>query len=482
MAAESDTGLILPASAPGHSLLRRSYLSRLVAVLLTLSTLNAADRAILAVLAQPIKEDLRLTDTELGVLQGLGFAILYSVLGLPIGWLAERVSRKNLLALCSAAWSLMTTVCALAGSFTTLLLCRVGVGIGEAGFQPCSLSLSADHFPAHRRGSVMGIILLGAPFGFLIGQSVGGWAAATWNWRVAFMVLGLPGLLAALLTWRTLHEPPRALVDGSPAVESSPPLRLVAQEIWSKSSFRHLLIALALSQFSMNAIAQFVLPFYLRGFHLPLALLGTLFGTIAFTSNSLGMLLGGFGFDRLGRADARWLVWGPAGVLLLATPFYWGAFWSAQIGLSMTCIGCANLILATHYAPTWAVVQNLVGPRMRAIAGAIVGTVIGLLGAGLGPSAVGIASDFFAQRAFSAGDFLALCPGGHGAAGAAAALDMSCREASMLGLRQALLCSSIFFVWAVVHFLLAGKSLRRELYAPVDRHRSNRATETHLHQ
>src|SRR6478735_3154341 len=146
-----------------HALLGRNYRIWLVAVLLLLSTLNFADRAILSVLAQPIKEDLQLTDTQLGMLQGLGFAILYSLLGLPLGWLAERVSRKNLIAVCVAVWSLMTAACGFAGSFASLLLGRVGVGTGEAGFQPPVSSLVADHFSADRRGTVMSIILLGSP-------------------------------------------------------------------------------------------------------------------------------------------------------------------------------------------------------------------------------------------------------------------------------------------------------------------------------
>jgi len=480
MAAESQP--ITAAGRSAHALLTRSYLTRLLGVLLALSTLNAADQAILSVLAQPIKEDLQLTDTQLGILQGLGFAVLWSVLGLPIGWLAERFSRKGLIALCAGVWSLMTTACAVSSSFLSLLVCRAGVGIGQAGFLPCSQSLLADHFPASRRGSAMGILLLGSPFGFLLGQSIGGWAAGTWSWRAGFMVLGVPGLLAALLTWRTLEEPPRGLIEGSATAERTLPFRQVAKEIASKSSFRHLLVALSVSQFSMNAIAQFVLPFYLRGFHLPLAVIGTLFGAISFTSNGLGMLLGGFGFDRLARSDARWLVAGPAAVLVLATPLYWGAFASTRIGTSLACIWCANLFLATYFAPTYAVVQNLVGPRMRATAAGIVGMVTGLLGMGLGPSVLGILSDFFARRAFAGGDFPASCPGGHAGAGTAAALDAACREASMLGLRHALAVILIFFLWAAIHFLVAARSLRQELYVPGAPGSSNRATEAHLHQ
>src|SRR5690606_30439444 len=145
-----------------HPLLSRGYTRWLIFVLLMVSLINFADRAILSVLAQAIKEDLHLTDTDLGVIQGLGFAILYSVLGIPIGLMAERVNRKGLIAICVGAWSIMTVACGFAGSFTTLLLGRIGVGIGEAGFQPVTVSLMSDHFKANRRASVIAVIMLGS--------------------------------------------------------------------------------------------------------------------------------------------------------------------------------------------------------------------------------------------------------------------------------------------------------------------------------
>ena len=192
-------------AADASALLSSRYKLWLVTVLLLLSTLNFADRAILSVLAQPIKEDLKLTDAELGMLQGLGFAILYSLLGLPMGWLAERVSRKKLMAVCVAAWSFMTAACGFAGGFASLRLCRVGVGVGEAGFLPPVASLVADHFKSDRRGTIMSIVLLGSPLGFLLGQSLGGWVASQWDWRVAFFVLGSPGIAAALIVCLTLR-------------------------------------------------------------------------------------------------------------------------------------------------------------------------------------------------------------------------------------------------------------------------------------
>jgi predicted MFS family arabinose efflux permease len=448
------------------ALLSRGYRIWFVAVLLLLSTLNFADRAILSILAQPIKEDLQLTDTQLGVLQGLGFAILYSLLGLPLGWLAERVSRKNLIAACVAVWSMMTAACGFAGSFIALLFGRVGVGIGEAGFQPPVASLVADHFEARRRGTVMSIILLGSPLGFLVGQSLGGWVASEWDWRAAFFALGVPGLFAALLAWLTLREPTRGLIEGSVVTGAPPSLREAVVALRAKPAFRHLLTGFVLGGFAMNAVAQFVLPFYLRSFDLSLATAGALFGTVAFTSNGLGMLLGGFGFDQLSRRDRRWSMWGPAAMLVLATPLYMAAFASHALAMSLAFIWVANFAMATHLAPSLATVQNLAPPRMRALATAVVWLVMGLVGAGLGPTFLGMASDLFAGMHFAAGDFIQSCPGGRAPAGADAALAAACSDASTHGLRMALICGAAFFLWAALHFLLAARTLRRDLYAP----------------
>lgn len=451
-----------------NPLLSTRYRTWLVGVLLVLGAFNFADRAILAVLAQPIKEDLLLTDADLGMLQGLGFAILYSVLGLPLGWMAERVNRRTMIAVCVAVWSFMTAACGLATNFLTLLLGRIGVGVGEAGFQPVVSSLVGDHFRPNRRGSVMAVILLGSPMGFLLGQAVGGYVAATWNWRVAFMVLGIPGLIAALVAWLTLREPPRGLAEGAISSEPAPSISKVFTTLWAKPAFRHLLAGFTISGFAMNAVASFVLPFYLRGFeNLELATAGAIFGAVAFTSNGLGMLLGGFGFDRLSRYDQRWPLWGPAIMFLVAAPLYFGAFAATDIKVSLVFVWFANLSLATYLAPSSATMQNLIGPRMRATTSAIVALVAGLLGAGLGPTLLGIASDLYATATFVGGDFISNCPGGRAPAGAVAVLDAACRSASSEGLRLALMSALVFFIWASVHYFAAARTLRRDVYAPV---------------
>ena len=455
-----------PTSVDDHPLLSRRYKVWLVAVLLVVSTFNFADRAILAVLAQPIKEDLKLTDTDLGLLQGLGFAILYSILGIPLGWLAERVSRKGLIAACVAVWSFMTAICGFATSFFTLLLARVGVGVGEAGFMPATSSLVPDHFRAERRASATSVILLGSPLGLLLGQAVGGWVAAEWNWRVAFFALGIPGILSALLVWFTLREPPRGLAEGHVVTTDPPPIAAVMAHLWSTPALRHLLIGWTVANFSMNAVAHFVLPFYLRGFGLPLAVVGAVFGLVASTSNGIGMLVGGFGFDRLSRRDPRWPLWGPAAGLVLAVPIYLGAFSSTHAWTSMAFIWFANLVLISYLAPTLATAQNLVGARMRAVVIALFFVFSGLLGAGLGPTVLGMASDFLASQAFGAGDFIASCPGGRAPVDAGETADAACRAASTEGLRLALMTVQIFFVWAAVHYVLAARTLKRDLYRP----------------
>jgi predicted MFS family arabinose efflux permease len=388
------------------------------------------------------------------------------VLGLPLGWLAERVNRKAMIAACVAIWSLMTAACGLASNFLALLLGRVGVGIGEAGFQPVVSSLVGDHFRANRRGSVMSIILLGSPLGFLLGQSVGGWVAATWNWRVAFLALGIPGLLAAVVALLTLREPPRGLSDGATSTEPPPSIKAVFITLWAKPAFRHLLAGFTICGFAMNAVAQFVLPFYLRSFGLPLATAGAIFGAVAFTSNGLGMLLGGFGFDRLSRYDVRWPLWGPAVMFVVAAPLYFGAFSATNVNVSLVYVWFANFALATYLAPSAATVQNLIGPRMRATTAAIVAMVAGLLGAGLGPTLLGVASDMYAAHMFSAGDFIASCPGGRASPGAAAAMQAACGSASAGGLRLALISALGFFLWAAVHYAAAARTLRRDTYAP----------------
>ena len=435
-------------------------------LMLMVMIVSFADRAIMSVLAQPIKEDLHLTDTDLGIVQGLGFSILYACLGIPLGILAERASRKLLIAASIGVWSVVTALCGAATSFFTLLLCRVGVGIGEAGVMPPAVSLISDHFTADRRGSMLAVLNLGAPIGFLIGQVLGGWIASQWGWQMAFYVMGAPGLLFAVLVLATLREPPRGLVDGAlpEAASKAPSTWEVVRYLFAKPAFRNLLLGFTLANFTMNAIANFVLPFFMRGFGVSLANVSLLFGMVTFTSNGVGMLLGGFGFDWLRKRDLRWPVWGPAITLSLGIPIYFAAFYSRSYYASMALVWFGNMSAVTFMAPTLGSMQNMAGPRMRAMTSALSAMVVALFGAGVGPTVAGILSDRIAQHLYSAGDFLANCPGGRAPAGAGAAADAACLAASGDGLRYALIAMLVVFLWASYHYFRAGRTIRKDLY------------------
>jgi predicted MFS family arabinose efflux permease len=454
--------------AAEHPLLAPSYCRWFMTVMLMVMIVSFADRAIISVLAQPIKEDLQLTDTDLGIIQGLGFSILYACLGIPLGILAERASRKLLIAASITVWSIVTALCGAATNFFTLLLCRIGVGIGEAGVMPPAVSLISDQFPPSRRGSMLGVLNLGAPIGFLVGQVLGGWIASQWGWRMAFYVMGVPGVLFAVLVLLTLREPPRGLVEGTLTDSKTPPPSTmeVVRYLFAKPAFRHLLIGFTLANFTMNAIANFVLPFFMRGFDVSLAEVSLLFGVVTFTSNGIGMLLGGFGFDWLRKRDLRWPVWGPGITLLAGIPFYLAAFYSRNYYVSMAFVWLGNMTVVTFMAPTLGSMQNMAGPRMRAMTSALSAMIVALFGAGLGPAAVGFMSDHIAGRIYPAANFISSCPGGRAPGGPGSAADTACLAASGDGLRYALMIMLVVLIWASYHYFRAGRTLRRDLYRP----------------
>ena len=444
-------------------LLTKGYRGWLLTVLTIVCTFNYADRAILAVLVQPIKMDLKLTDFQIGLLQGLAFAVLYSVLGVPIGRLAERKSRIGIIGLATAAWSLMTALCGFTHNFLQLFLCRIGVGIGEAGFLAPVASLVGDHFPREKRASALAIITLGTPIGFLLGAIVGGQIVQHWNWRVGFFAFGIPGIIGALLVSYTLKEPPRGMVDGEPP-EQAHSLWTVMKVLWAKPSFRQILIGGSIAGFGLNAVGQFTNPYLIRVQHLDFAKAGLIFGLISGFANGAGSLLGGFGSDWLGKRDPRWAAWFPALCMLITAPIYVLAWTRDSVPALIPLVFLGNMMLITFYSPTFGMVQNLSGPRMRASAVAVFSLVFSLIGAGFGPTVLGLMSDLFASAAFTGGHFAATCPGGMAPKGSEAALVQACGAASAAGLRNAMVAVNLSFVWAAVHYFLAARTLKADFY------------------
>lgn len=455
-------------SARRPDLLGERYKVRFLALLFTVATFNFADRAVFAAVAQSVKQDLGFTDLQLGLLQGAGFAIVYALLGLPIGWLAERVSRVRIIAFATAIWSVMTVLTGAAGSFLQLLLARVGVGVGEAGFTSPATSLSSDHFRDRQRASAMAMIMLGSPIGTLAGALIGGWIAQHYGWRMAFFAFGAPGVALALVVALVLREPSRGLADGAAppttARARKPTLGELFKVIAAKPALIQVLIGGPVAGFGMTSISQFMAPFLIRTHHLPVSQGAFLYGLVSAVSLTIGLIAGAFGTDLAGRKDRRWSAWGPAIGLTLAPLVYLAAFHAQGLAATAGLLLAGGALLLCFYTPAIGMIQNMCPPHLRALAAALYSTLYSLFGLALGPTFIGFTSDHFAARHFAAGQFAADCTGGVGARTASAALSAACRNASAEGLRDALSVGVLVFLWAAIHFVIASRTYRRDLY------------------
>lgn len=447
-------------------LFSKSYRAWLLFVLALTNALNLADRQSLGASAQAIKLDLGLTDAQMGLIQGLAFAIFYSVLALPIARLAEHVSRTKIISAAVAIFGVMVTLCSKANNFWQLLVCRIGVGVGDAGFAPPVGSLIGDHYGMTRRASAMSVIWLGAPAGVVLGATLGGWMAEHVSWRVAFIAVGAPGVIVAILAFLTLREPRRGMSDSvavAPVSGPPPSMMEVLKFLLSKPSVRHLLAGCALAAISMNGIGQFFGQFIVRNYHVGFAEAGRILSLVAGLSMPCGMLLGGFGVDWAARRDKRWYAWGPALTLVLASPAFIIGFNQPTALSAATALILGHVMLFVYWTPTLALAQNMVGASMRASSTFVFNFILGLVGIGFGPTLVGILSDRFASNAFTLGDFVTSCPRGRPLTGALNAHLQACADASATGLRHALMLMSLTFIWASIHYYLAARALRRDL-------------------
>jgi predicted MFS family arabinose efflux permease len=454
------------ADRPGFS---ERYTRWALILLMLVYTSNFIDRTILATLGQPIKVDLKISDASLGLLQGFAFAVFYTVLGLPIARVAEHRNRVNVLSVCLVIWSAMTALCGVAQSFVQLLIFRFGVGVGEAGCSPPAHSLIADYFPSAKRSSALAVYAFGIPLGTMIGAVSGGWIAEHLSWRTAFFVVGAPGLILAVIAKLVLREPPRGHSEvGGSAEGATPSMIAVAKRLFGAPSFRHMTAGITLISFAGYGVGGFSQPYFIREFHLGLATVGLVFGVIGGVSTGLGTLLGGFVTDWAARHDRRWYALVPGIGFLIATPFYIAAYTAPSWRLAALALVLPGLFSYTYLGPTFGVMHNLVEPRMRATATALLFFVLNFIALGGGPFFTGLMSDVFAQHAFTAGHlgtFLQVCPGGVGPKGGPAALNALCLATSAHATRWAIIATYGFGVWGAIHYFLAAIRIRQDLAA-----------------
>lgn len=423
-----------PAPAPASdAAFRRWYV---VAVLTVVYVFNFIDRQIISVLQEPMRAELNLSDTQLGLLQGLTFALFYVTMGIPLARWADVGVRRNVVALAVGTWSVMTALCGVAQNFVHLLLARIGVGIGEAGGSPPSHSIISDLFPPGSRALPLAVYSSGITFGVFFAYVFGAWVSDHFGWRVVFVALGVPGVLLALLVRLTVSEPPRGQYDGPGGDRAPPPMVEVIRTLFRSRTFVHLSLAAAMHAFVGYGVAAFLVSHYVRSFAIPIDEISRValpLGFIIGLGGMVGNFAGGYLGDRLSLRDARWAMWIPAIANVLTVPFAAIAILSRDFGFSLAMYVLPLTFAYIYLGPTLATTHALVRPRMRAMASAVLFFIVNLIGLGLGPTMVGAISD-------------ALIP-----------------SAGNDSLRYAIVVTFCFNLWSAVHYWLASKHLEREL-------------------
>ncbi len=408
----------------------------MLSLLVLLYVINYIDRQILSVLLEPIKQDLGVSDTAMGLLTGLAFALFYTTAGIPIARWADRGSRRDVIFVGVIVWSAMTALCGVARNFAQLALVRVGVGIGEATLSPAAHSLISDVFPPERRATALAIYNIGGNVGIMLGFMLGGWIGETFGWRLAFLVVGLPGLAAAVLVRTTLVEPIRGRLEGVIDATEESSLTEVVAYMSGQRTFRHLCLSGAFYAFAAYGFTIWGATFLIRVHEMSLTETGIAMGLIQGFGGGFGTYLGGWLADRFARGDARYLVWIPALGGLLALPLLTiFLFWPERNG-ALAAYALAMVFSVFFVGPSYAIAQGLARPRMRAQAAAMLMFSISLIGLGIAPLVVGILNDSLASRF---GD-----------------------EA----IRYSLMITGAATLWAVVHSMIAARSIREDL-APV---------------
>lgn len=419
-----------------QKLAARSWYPRYaLTILFIVYVFNFIDRSILNILAQSVKEDLGLYDWQIGLMGGIAFALFYTFLGIPIARLADTRNRRNIIAVCLSVWSAMTAVCGLAQNFWQLLLARIGVAVGEAGGSPPSHSMISDLFASNRRATALGIYALGIPVGTMLGNLAGGWINEALDWRTAFILVGLPGLLMALLVRFTLVEPPRGFSQEAVKVKSeAPPVSFVFKALWSRRSFRYMSLGGALHALVGYGVGPFIPPLFIRVHEMGTGEIGTALFWLGFAGIA-GTAAGGYLADRLATRDVRWYVWLPGIATLVSVPFSTAAYVWPDAIQAFWIMAIPGFLGSYYLGPTFSLAQGLVGVRMRAIAAAILLFVLNLIGMGMGPVIVGITSDLL--NAYT--------------------------SLGVLSVRWALVSVLVFNVLSTVLYLMAARDLKSDL-------------------
>jgi predicted MFS family arabinose efflux permease len=367
-------------------------------VLFLVYVFNFIDRTILAILLEPIKRDLGISDTAMGFLTGFAFAAFYTVAGIPIARWADRGVRRSIIAMGLAVWSLLTALSGLAQNFVQLALARVGVGVGEAAGSPPAHSILSDYFPVEKRATAISIYNTGIHVGIMIGAVAGGWINQFFSWRAAFFVVGLPGILLAVVVRFTIHEPPRGHSEVGTRDDSSDALGDVLRYLLRRRSFVYFALAAGVTEIAGYGFTTWVPTFLIRVHGMETGAIGTWLGLVSGLGGASGALLGGFMADRLGRRDVRWYLW--LGVVTNAAtlPCLLLFLHASSKVAALVAYFPALALWAMYLGPVIAISHRLVKLRMRAMASAILFFILNIIGMGIGPQLTGLMNDLLTPR------------------------------------------------------------------------------------
>src|SRR5215831_5328903 len=367
--AMADIAHPLDAAAPRPSVISAARYYAL-ALLTAVYALNFLDRTIFNVLIEPIKSEFVLSDTTIGLLAGFGFALMYSLLGMPIARYADRANRRNIVALGLAFWSAMTALCGMAQNVATLAVARIGVGIGESASTPASQSIISDLFGQGERPRALGIFAMGTYIGVFLGYFFGGWVNQYYGWRIAFLAAGLPGLLLALILRVAVKEPLRGGVEGGSVLGRREAASTTMAFLFKQKSFVFVLIGFCLTSFTNYATSVWIPPFLARIHHLSSVDIGTYAGTFKGLAGMLGTLIGGVVVAAISGSDDRWKLWAPAIMSALAASAFAFCLFASSFPICVAMLGVFSLLVGFHLGPIFAVAQSVSRPSMRALAAA----------------------------------------------------------------------------------------------------------------
>lgn len=468
----------------------RSYRNYILGILLTVYIFNFIDRTIINILTEPIKESFGVEDWQMGLLGGPAFAILYTFVGIPIARFSEKHHRVWIIAGSVFLWSLMTVLCGFATSFIALFIFRIGVSIGEAGCSPPANSLIADYFVPAERSTAVSVYALGIPLGGMVAYVFGGYIVgsldgpiigallASWNWtwavnaldwqniegwRVAFAVVGVPGLIVAAIVKLTIAEPPRGYTDPAEMQNREQVgFREVLRILSQKPAYWHVTMGVTIASFVNYGVGQFFVSFLIRTHELSIFDASVKIAMALAVMAAIGTYMSGYLADRYAQRFPKALALIPMFALIGVIPMHVTGYLAESLWLAVPLMMVGQMLLYTYLCPLYAVPSGVVDSRMRATAVAVTLFIVNLLGYGLGPPLIGGLSTIL-NATFLSGLDPALTLEACKASNLTAAAQAACDTANADGLRWSMVLFKCLYLWAIFHFYMASRTIQRDM-------------------